>query len=123
MNPLKEPDGSPRVKLEREESGDVNSQDIKTEIDGLIDNEGEFFDCISARNILILVFSAGDSNKSPCEGPGSMKSERLSSDSNDILDPQTGLRGPSLPMSVRIPPSCSPCPLCPFVSVDHFFLR
>lgn len=49
-------------------------------------------------------FCPGDPTKSPqCElgGPGSLKSERLSSDSNDILDPQTGLRGSSGSMQVN----------------------
>ncbi|XP_072946097.1 protein BCL9 homolog isoform X3 [Epargyreus clarus] len=80
----KEPEDSPhRVKMEpHSQSGEDSAPDlgvdgIKTEIDGLMDSDG-------------------DPTKSPpCElgGPGSLKSERLSSDSNDILDPQTGLRG------------------------------
>ncbi|CAK1595440.1 unnamed protein product [Parnassius mnemosyne] len=80
----KEPeDPAHRVKLEphTQASDDANAElgvdGIKTEIDGLMDSDG-------------------DPTKSPsCEmgGPGSLKSERLSSDSNDILDPQTGLRG------------------------------
>ncbi|XP_052752940.1 collagen alpha-1(I) chain-like isoform X3 [Galleria mellonella] len=79
----KEPDEH-RVKMEpHSQSGGEDStaelavDGIKTEIDGLMDSDG-------------------DPTKSPsCDlgGPGSLKSERLSSDSNDILDPQTGLRG------------------------------
>ncbi|XP_045507346.1 protein BCL9 homolog isoform X4 [Colias croceus] len=80
----KEPDEAPhRVKLEphsqgsaEDSAGDLGVDGIKTEIDGLMDSDG-------------------DPTKSPqCElgGPGSLKSERLSSDSNDIIDPQTGLR-------------------------------
>ncbi|XP_053618987.1 collagen alpha-1(I) chain-like isoform X2 [Plodia interpunctella] len=77
----KEPEEGPhRVKIEphQDDSAPELAVDgIKTEIDTLMDNDG-------------------DPTKSPqCElgGPGSLKSERLSSDSNDILDPQTGLRG------------------------------
>lgn len=54
--------------------------------------------------LLNNIFLPGDPTKSPsCElgGPGSLKSERLSSDSNDILDPQTGLRGPTNNLQVR----------------------
>ncbi|CAH4036451.1 protein BCL9 homolog isoform X2 [Pieris brassicae] len=80
----KEPDDGPhRVKMEPHSQGsaedgsaDLGVDGIKTEIDGLMDSDG-------------------DPTKSPqCDlgGPGSMKSERLSSDSNDIIDPQTGLR-------------------------------
>ncbi|KAI8425699.1 hypothetical protein MSG28_011502 [Choristoneura fumiferana] len=80
----KEPDEpAHRVKMEphsqEDSAGDLGVDGIKTEIDGLMDNDG-------------------DPTKSPsCEmgGPGSLKSERLSSDSNDVLDPQTGLRGSS----------------------------
>ncbi|XP_048000273.1 collagen alpha-1(I) chain-like [Leguminivora glycinivorella] len=80
----KEPDEpAHRVKMEphsqEDSGGDLGVDGIKTEIDGLMDNDG-------------------DPTKSPsCDmpGPGSLKSERLSSDSNDILDPQTGLRGSS----------------------------
>ncbi|KAJ2940997.1 hypothetical protein O0L34_g13122 [Tuta absoluta] len=73
----KEPDEH-RVKMEPDqEAGEIGVDGIKTEIDGLMDNE------------------AGDTKSPSCElgGPGSLKSERLSSDSQDILDPQTGLRG------------------------------
>ncbi|CAH0731581.1 unnamed protein product, partial [Brenthis ino] len=80
----KEPDEpAHRVKMEPHSQGgedsnaDLGVDGIKTEIDGLMDSDG-------------------DPTKSPqCElgGPGSLKSERLSSDSNDIIDPQTGLRG------------------------------
>ncbi|XP_059057991.1 collagen alpha-1(I) chain-like isoform X6 [Achroia grisella] len=83
----KEPDEH-RVKMEphSQSGGDDSAAElavdgIKTEIDGLMDSD---------------VPHSGDPTKSPsCDlgGPGSLKSERLSSDSNDILDPQTGLRG------------------------------
>ncbi|VVC89263.1 unnamed protein product [Leptidea sinapis] len=80
----KDPDEAPhRVKLEPHSQGSADDSapelgvdGIKTEIDGLMDSDG-------------------DPTKSPqCDlgGPGSLKSERLSSDSNDIIDPQTGLR-------------------------------
>ncbi|XP_028159663.1 collagen alpha-1(I) chain-like isoform X2 [Ostrinia furnacalis] len=83
----KEPDEpAHRVKMEphsqpggEDSAADMGVDGIKTEIDGLMDSDG-------------------DPTKSPqCDlgGPGSLKSERLSSDSNDILDPQTGLRGSS----------------------------
>ncbi|XP_030025246.2 collagen alpha-1(I) chain isoform X3 [Manduca sexta] len=78
----KEPEEPHRVKMEphsqpEDSAPELGVDGIKTEIDGLMDSDG-------------------DPTKSPsCElgGPGSLKSERLSSDSNDILDPQTGLRG------------------------------
>ncbi|XP_028025562.1 collagen alpha-1(I) chain-like isoform X4 [Bombyx mandarina] len=81
----KEPEDTHRVKIEphsqpsgEDSASDLGVDGIKTEIDGLMDSDGK-----------------SDPTKSPsCElgGPGSLKSERLSSDSNDILDPQTGLR-------------------------------